>query len=133
MWLPSLTGPIEIERAHRIYDGSSARRDRPLTFIFKLLRYTDRQLILRADRNVATPPRLDGSSLLFFPDYSAFTAQRRKCFAPVQKSLRQLGVQNFLLYPAKLKIIHNGQPSMSDSAKEAERFVLGLSNTQSMD
>ncbi|MGH0132371.1 UNVERIFIED_CONTAM: hypothetical protein FKN15_069774 [Acipenser sinensis] len=40
MWLPSLTRPIEIERAHHIYDGSSARRDRPRTFIFKLLRYT---------------------------------------------------------------------------------------------
>ncbi|MGH0145703.1 UNVERIFIED_CONTAM: hypothetical protein FKN15_050243 [Acipenser sinensis] len=133
--LPSMTRPIEIERAHSIYDGSSTRRDRPRTFIFKLLHYTDWQLILRAARNLYTPPRQDGSSLLFHPDYSAFTALRRKSFAPVQKSLRQLGVQNFLLYPAKLKIIHDGQSSLFDSAQAAERFLSGLqkSNTQPME
>ncbi len=47
IWIPSLTGKdIEIERAHRVYSRASTDHSNPRVFLFKLLRYNDRNLIL---------------------------------------------------------------------------------------
>ncbi len=46
-WIPSLRGrDIEIDRAHRVYDGGRGS-DRPRTLIFRVLRWHDRSEILR--------------------------------------------------------------------------------------
>ncbi len=43
-WIPSLKGRnIEIDRAHRVYDGGMGS-DRPRTLIFRVLRWHDRQI-----------------------------------------------------------------------------------------
>lgn len=63
----------EIMRAHRIYDGRSAR-DRPRTLIFKVLRYTTRQAILRAAKK--DPVTIDGKRVRFAADYSNYTVKR---------------------------------------------------------
>ncbi len=45
-WIPSLRGrDIEIDRAHRVYDGGRGS-DRPRTLIFRVLRWHDRSDIL---------------------------------------------------------------------------------------
>ncbi len=45
-WIPSLKGrDIEIDRAHRVYDGRK-NSDRPRTLIFRVLRWHDRLEIL---------------------------------------------------------------------------------------
>ncbi len=46
-WIPSLKGRnIEIDRAHRVYDGRK-NSDRPRTLIFRVLRWHDRSEILK--------------------------------------------------------------------------------------
>ncbi len=112
-WLPSLAGKeIEVERVHCVYTRLSSDRAKPLVFIFKLLRYTDRELILWAARLHAPVKTSDGATLSFFPDFSPVTAKRRSAFAPIRKEIRDAGIQNFLLYPATLKVILNqGEPT----------------------
>ncbi|MGH0168927.1 UNVERIFIED_CONTAM: hypothetical protein FKN15_063718 [Acipenser sinensis] len=128
LWFPSLPskGVIEIERANRIYSGANTQGNKPRTLIFKLLRYNDRQAILKAYRQPGTQISQGQSKLLLFPDYSNFTAKHRKAFAPIQSSLKQMGIQSFLLYPSKLKIVHNGQSNVYSTPQDAQQFVLEL-------
>ncbi|KAL7390028.1 hypothetical protein ABVT39_013741 [Epinephelus coioides] len=105
-WIPSVGNrDICIERAHRLYSRVNSEKDanHPRTLIFKLLDYSDRQAVLKGAR-----VQHDGHPLLFFPDYSRETTDRRREFAPVHKKITSLGLQPFLLYPAQLKIIYNG-------------------------
>ncbi len=66
-WIPSLKGhDIEIDRAHRVYDGGRGS-DRPRTLIFRVLRWHDRSEILKGARQ-AYPVKCtqDNVTLLFF-------------------------------------------------------------------
>ncbi len=99
-WIPSLRGrDIEIDRAHRVYDGGRGS-DRPRTLIFRVLRWHDRSDILKGARQ-AYPVKCaqNNVTLLFFPDFSPATAIRRKAFGPVLKKMTALGLQPFLIYP----------------------------------
>ncbi len=101
MWIPSLRGrDIEIDRAHRVYDGGGGS-DRPRTLIFRVLRWHDRSEILKGAQQ-AYPVKCAQSNvtLPFFPDFSPATAIRRKAFGPVLKMMTALGLQPFLIYPA---------------------------------
>ncbi len=87
-WIPSLRGrDIEIDRAHRVYDGGRGS-DRPRTLIFRVLRWHDRSDILKGARQ-AYPVKCaqNNVTLLFFPDFSPATAIRRKAFGPVLKKM----------------------------------------------
>ncbi len=104
-WIPSLRGrDIEIDRAHRVYDGGRGS-DRPRTLIFRVLRWHDRLEILKGARQ-AYPVKCaqDNVTLLFFPDFSPATTIRRKAFNPVLKKMTALGLQPFLIYPAVIKL-----------------------------
>uniref|UniRef100_A0A3B1JBE8 L1 transposable element RRM domain-containing protein n=1 Tax=Astyanax mexicanus TaxID=7994 RepID=A0A3B1JBE8_ASTMX len=126
VWFPSLAGKssLEIERAHRVYSGQpNSDGNKPRTLIFKLLRYTDRQEILKAYRQPGAQVTHGRTRLLLFPDYSTDTAVRRKAFQPVISSLKSKGLQPFLLYPAKMKVLHNSQTHVFSSPEEAQRFA----------
>ncbi len=100
-WIPSLRARgIEIDRAHRVYDGGRGS-DRPRTLIFRVLRWHDKSDILKGARQ-AYPVKCaqNNVTLLFFPDFSPATAIRRKAFGPVLKKMTALGLQPFLIYPA---------------------------------
>ncbi len=87
-WIPSLRGrDIEIDRAHRVYDGGRCS-DRPRTLICRVLRWHDRSDILKGARQ-AYPVKCaqNNVTLLFFPDFSPATAIRRKAFGPVLKKM----------------------------------------------
>ncbi len=78
-WIPSLKGRnIEIDRAHRVYDGRK-NSDRPRTLIFRVLRWHDRLEILKGARQ-AYPVKCtqDNVTLLFFPDFSPVTSRQEK-------------------------------------------------------
>ncbi len=80
-WIPSLKGRnIEIDRAHRVYDGRK-NSDRPRTLIFRVLRWHDRSEILKGARQ-AYPVKCtqDNVTLLFFPDFSPVTTAKRKAW-----------------------------------------------------
>ncbi len=123
MWLvsselsPSLKGRnIEIDRAHRVYDGRK-NSDRPHTLIFRVLRWHDRLEILKGARQ-AYPVKCtqDNVTLLFFPDFSPVTAAKRKSLVPVLRSMTALGLQPFLAYPAVIKLRHGGEHRSFDSS-----------------
>ncbi len=106
-WIPSLRGrDIEIDRAHRVYDGGRGS-DRPRTLIFRVLRWHDRSDILKGAWQ-AYPVKCaqNNVTLLLFPDFSPATAIRRKAFGPVLKKMTALGLQPFLIYPAVIKLRH---------------------------
>ncbi len=127
-WIPSLRGrEIEIDRAHRVYDGGRVS-DRPRTLIFRVLRWHDRSDILKGARQ-AYPVKCSQSNvtLLFFPDFSPATAIRRKAFGPVLKKMTALGLQPFLIYPAVIKLRHKGEQRSYDSPQNAEDFISSLS------
>ncbi|XP_016355516.1 uncharacterized protein LOC107698895 [Sinocyclocheilus anshuiensis] len=66
-WIPDLSCPIEIDRAHRVYSNSNSPRPRSL--IFRLLRCPDRQAILQGARK-AKPTLPGGARLEFYADYT---------------------------------------------------------------
>ncbi len=128
-WIPSLRGrDIEIDRAHRVYDGGRGS-DRPRTLIFRVLRWHDRSDILKGARQ-AYPVKCSQSNvtLLFFTDFSPATAIRRKAFGPV---LTALGLQPFLIYPAVIKLWHKGEQRSYDSPQKAEDFISSMSQQKS--
>ncbi|KAJ8352211.1 hypothetical protein SKAU_G00236870 [Synaphobranchus kaupii] len=120
---------IEIDRAHRIYNGREQNSDRPRTLIFRLLRWQDRTAILREARK-AYPVKHHKSTLLFFPDYSAPTTTKRKGFNPAIKDARDMGLQPFLIYPATLKLDHGGKKLTFDCPQKAEDFIRSLKSSQ---
>ncbi|KAJ8406092.1 hypothetical protein AAFF_G00309800 [Aldrovandia affinis] len=109
VWFPSLVGKnCEIARPCHIYgDKNDSGGHRPRTQIFSLLRYPDRQAILQAARKY--PLIMDGKEIPVFTDYSKHTAQHRKNFSQPIKHVRDNGVQAFLLYPVRLKLIHESK------------------------
>uniref|UniRef100_A0A8B9HH37 L1 transposable element RRM domain-containing protein n=1 Tax=Astyanax mexicanus TaxID=7994 RepID=A0A8B9HH37_ASTMX len=119
-WFPSLAHKeMEIERAHRIYRKSKDGRNTPRVFIFKFLRYQDRQSLLKASR-LHDPVVCSGSRLRFFVDYNAATARKREAFLPVQRALKAAGVENFLIYPAILKVNTAGTAHTFSTPQEAK-------------
>ncbi len=131
-WIPSLRGrDIEIDRAHRVYDGGRGS-DRPRTLIFRVLRWHDRSGILKGARQVYPVKCAQNNvTLLFFPDFSPATAIRRKAFGPVLKKMTALGLHPFLIYPAVIKLRHKGEQRSYDSPQKAEDFISSMSQQKS--
>ncbi|KAL2091647.1 hypothetical protein ACEWY4_013910 [Coilia grayii] len=126
-WIPSLKGrDIDIERAHRVYDGRDANANKPRTLIFRLLRWQDRSAILAGARKVYPVKFTNGATLLFFPDFSPVTTAKRKSFSPVMKKATAMGLEPFLIYPALMKMDHGGKKMTFDCPQAAEDFVNSL-------
>ncbi len=118
-WIPSLRGrDIEIDRAHRVYDGGRGS-DRPRTLIFRVLRWHDRSDILKGARQ-AYPVKCaqNNVTLLFFPDFSPATAIRRKAFGSGFEEDDSTWSPAFLIYPAVIKLRHNGEQRSYDSPQK---------------
>lgn len=124
-WFPALAGlPIEIMRAHRIYNDSSRNRGISQTLIFNVLRYPSRQAILNAARK--DPLSINGRKIRFSPDYSSFTVNRRQAFHKAMDTARAKGLDFFWIYPATLKIKDGAQYKVFTSPEEAEVFLGSL-------
>ncbi len=127
-WIPSLKGRnIEIDRAHRMYDGRK-NSDRPHTLIFRVLRWHDRSEILKGARQ-AYPVKCtqDNVTLLYLPVFSPSTASRRKSLVLVLRSMTAHGLQPFLAYPVVIKLRHGGEQRSFGSLRKSEDFVSSLS------
>lgn len=60
---------------------------------------------------------------MFLEDLSAALLRKRKRFDDVKKRLRDIGAKYAMLYPATLKIIHDGEARSFDSPAKALAFV----------
>lgn len=130
VWLPALAeAKPEIMRAHRI--GPPNNSGRPRTVIAKMLRYTDRDSLLRASRK--SPIKVDGKDIRFAADYSAFTTNRRRSFVEVIKKAQKIGFQTFLMYPAQLKLTRGATQRTFKSPIEVEDFLGGLATQENVE
>ena len=109
-WVPAdrLSTCFVLERAHR----SMARRPPtgapPRPIIAKILNYKDRDAILRQARELGSIA-YENSKILIFPDYTLQVQKARRNFETVKSKLRTMGLQYRLMFPAKLKVLHNGK------------------------
>ncbi|RXM96267.1 LINE-1 type transposase domain-containing protein 1 [Acipenser ruthenus] len=126
-WFPAMKSngdhpPLELNRAHRIYSDGNRDSSGAHTLIFQCLRYTDRQRILQAARK-SDPVVVQGRKLSFYVDYSSITAAKRRVFGEVRAKCRSHGVDNFLVYPAVLKVNYGGACLSFDTQDEVAAFV----------
>uniref|UniRef100_A0AAV2LHQ7 LINE-1 type transposase domain-containing 1 n=1 Tax=Knipowitschia caucasica TaxID=637954 RepID=A0AAV2LHQ7_KNICA len=106
--------PPELERAHRI-GPITGKFTRP--FITCFHHYRDKEAVLRWSRQ--NQMKFGGNVLRVYPDLSAALVKKRAEFKPIKALLYAKGVQFRLLYPAQLKIVHNGESRTISSSEDA--------------
>ncbi|CAL9690491.1 unnamed protein product [Knipowitschia caucasica] len=111
----------EIMRAHRLGPAPSRTTPNPRPVIIKLLRYTDRDLLLKEARKKV--PEVSGVQLKFAADYSEATAKRRRPCYKIMHEARAQGFSAFLLYPATIKLSRDHDSYTFSEPGEAEKFV----------
>ncbi|MGH0124972.1 UNVERIFIED_CONTAM: hypothetical protein FKN15_005523 [Acipenser sinensis] len=126
-WFPAMKSngdhsSLELNRAHCTYSGGNRDSSRASTLIFQCLCYTDRQRILQAAQK-SDPVIVQGRKLSFYVDYSSITAAKRRAFGEVRAKLCSLGVDNFLVYPAVLKVNHGGARLSFNTQDEVAAFL----------
>uniref|UniRef100_A0A8C1LBN4 L1 transposable element RRM domain-containing protein n=1 Tax=Cyprinus carpio TaxID=7962 RepID=A0A8C1LBN4_CYPCA len=95
--------PIIIERAHHVPTVRiPGKAPRPI--LIRLLRFQDRETILRIAREKA-PIYVDGKRVSFFPDFSSEVMNRRRGMIPALKALKEKNVNCHLVYPARIRIL----------------------------
>ena len=103
-----LPGCFVVERAHRALSVRPPPGAPSSPFIVRLLNYTDQDAILRAARQMGKM-HCEGQMVMVFPDYTLHIQQQRQLFLAVKQKLRAMQISYVLLFPAKLKVIHNGK------------------------
>uniref|UniRef100_H3B7K6 L1 transposable element RRM domain-containing protein n=1 Tax=Latimeria chalumnae TaxID=7897 RepID=H3B7K6_LATCH len=127
-WLPKLLNlsdldnNLEIERAHRAFASKARTGDRPHMLIFNLLRYCDKDTVLRQAYNLGSLT-YKNKSVYLFPDMSADLFQKRKSFSDVKCLCKDLAIPLALLYPARLRINFQGQSLYFTSPHDAENHI----------
>lgn len=133
-WLPNTLGkehfpePLILERAHRTLGQKPAPGQRPRAVLVRLLKYQDRETILKVAAKVSrtnkTPITFDGEPVMFFPDLSASLVKRRREYDQVKRRLRSAGMDYSLLHPATLRIrLQDGKYKFFKTPKDATAFV----------
>ncbi|KAK7880392.1 hypothetical protein WMY93_032982 [Mugilogobius chulae] len=117
-------GTLEMQRAHRVPTGPPRRNpgERPRPVMVNMLRYQDKEAILRIARE-KKQVLWHGAKIMFFPDYSRQTTEQRMSFNKVKAELREKGVEYVLRFPAVLEIKHNGFRHRFKSPTEAAEFI----------
>lgn len=91
------------ERAHRMPPACGTPGAQPCTFIFQLLNFRNRDLILRVARKMGDI-RHEAAHLLFFPNFSVNTQKLCKSFDAVKQVLRVKGVMYSMLFSVRLRL-----------------------------
>ena len=119
-WVPteSLSSCFLIERAHRALSRKPPPGAPPRPMIARVLNYKDRDTILRKARELVTI-HYDNHKIMLFPDYTPQVQKARKTYEAVKIKLRAMGLQYMLMFPAKLKVIHEGKTHFFSTSREA--------------
>ncbi|KAL1264173.1 hypothetical protein QQF64_004528 [Cirrhinus molitorella] len=98
-----------IDRAHRSLRQRSDNTSYPRAFIVRLHYFHDWQNIIRKAAQLKSIT-YNGEKLLIFPDLPAAILKQRARFNRAKELLRDRpGVRFGFLYPAKLRVTHNGE------------------------
>lgn len=113
---------VLIDRSHR----SLAPRKpggKPRAIVAKLHYFQDCVEVLNRARTRA-PIRYNGESIAIFPDYTSRVAKARAAFTEVRKLLRnRQNVRFGILFPARLRVTHNGEEKEFTDAEKAMTYV----------
>ncbi|KAL0185492.1 hypothetical protein M9458_021189 [Cirrhinus mrigala] len=113
---------VLIDRSHR----SLAPRKpggKPRAIVAKLHYYQDCVEVLNRARTRA-PLRYDGESIAILPDYTTRVAKARAAFTEVRKLLHnRQNVRFGILFPARLRVTHNGEEKEFTDAEKAMTYV----------
>lgn len=118
----SFPKPPVVDRAHRSLAPVPKSNQPPRPFIVRIHHFQTRELILRLAREKGHL-LYNGFRIHFYPDVSAEVAKKRAAFNPIKARLREAGIEFGLLFPARLRVTHNGQKHFFDSPQQATDFV----------
>ncbi|KAL6465844.1 hypothetical protein MHYP_G00259770 [Metynnis hypsauchen] len=71
--------------------------------------------------------QFQGNRIHIYQDFSADVARRRAAFTAIKPKLREAGIEYGLLFPAHLRINHNGVKHIFESPQQVTVFLQGLS------
>lgn len=111
-----------IERAHRTPPRPPPVGAPPRSIIARILNFQDKVAILRLAREKG-PLSFNGNNISVYPDFSAEVQRQRISFSAVKSRLRTEGLSYAMLFPAKLRIIHEGRAHFYTNPKEAMKWL----------
>ncbi|KAL0146846.1 hypothetical protein M9458_057785, partial [Cirrhinus mrigala] len=112
-WLPNLlhiefkNHQVKIERTHHALTRRPAPGERPRALILKLHNFQDKTRILQASR-AAGQLVYKRHNISIFEDFSVAMVRKRQAFGNVKKRLRERGITFAMIYPAILRVQHDG-------------------------
>lgn len=124
-WLPEVLGtdtfpnPVVIENAHRLPNGP------PRALIMKFLNYQDKVRVMRAARQKGKVMYQE-RQVMFFPDLSVEVQKQRRQYNDVKRKLHELNLDFGLIFPAKMRIMHEGRRHLFNTPGEVEAFIQRL-------
>lgn len=98
---------VEIDRAHRAMGPRAEDQDRPRDVICRLLRYAQKDRIVRGAWERGTVS-VDGAPVTILPDLSRATLRRRAMLKPALELARQLGFTYRWGYPLAVTFRKDG-------------------------
>lgn len=113
---------FSVERAQRMPARPPKPGMPPRTMIARILHYKDRDTLLRAARDKA-PIRFENKTISLYPDDTPTVQKARASFLGVKKNLRSRNLKYALLFPAKLKVIHNQKTNFFDAPEDAAEWM----------
>lgn len=121
------TSPLVISRAHRVGPNSSnvketsAKQTRSRVFLVLFHYFQDKHRIIQFSRQ-RRELFFRGHRVFFHEDFSADLAKKRAAFKEVKSRLFGKGVRFGLLYPARLRVTHEGKTYLFDTPNDANEF-----------
>ena len=132
-WLPKVlnltvkNGRIKVDRIHRTPAQRRPDSTRPRLVYIRLHNFADKQKIMQRARSMGEIT-VNGSRIHIFEDFSQAVEKRRREFSEVKKSLKDLGAEYSLLFPATLRVSHANKTQFFKTVDEAKRYVEELQN-----
>ena len=102
-----LTQFFALERAHRVPARQPLPGQPSRAVVAKLLHFRDRDVILQVARTHG-PYMVENCKVSIFPDYTLSVQRQRTSFLAVKRELRESGIQYALMFPARLRIMVDG-------------------------
>lgn len=114
-----------VERAHRMPLARGPQGSPPHTFIFRLLNFRDRDLILREARKIEEQ-WFKNTKLKLFPDCPVETQRRHRTFDHVKTQHRTQGMKHSMLFPASLCVLDGESTKYFVSPEDASQWLENL-------
>ncbi|KAL0159727.1 hypothetical protein M9458_043452, partial [Cirrhinus mrigala] len=123
-WLPNLLH-IEFKNHQVKIERATPRSYTPRALILKLHNFQDKARILQASR-AAGQLVYERHNISIFEDFSVAVVRKRQAFGNVKKLLRERGITFAMIYPAILRVQHDGV-KLFKQPEEVAAFLDSLS------